>query len=297
MITWIEFINQCISLPTGDDFYFFVENAINELYNKNISSVIEKVRNSFREANKNNNISTIAIGIRDCIEYCQKRSKNITNEDEKNKTNLFLDSLIYISDEIPKIIQECQVEQESSKEESTKAVMDSFDSKMEELQKKIASMEENIKLQNETIDSKAFQLIINTVSILGIFAAIVLTFNVGISFSTEVLQNFMQSSIYHSVLVVLLFGFIIGNVIFALFAFLRHVYKSTTDESFKNTIFGQIIKIFNIVLAVLFILNIICWFLGVSEFRDVCVDNRVQEYFSEIADETTTQDISIEETT
>ena len=79
----------------------------------------------------------------------------------------------------------------------------------------------------------------NSITILGIFSAVVLTFNMGISFAAEALETFMQSSVYHSILVILLFGFIIGNVIFALFAFLRYIHKDDPAEKLhKRYVYG-----------------------------------------------------------
>ena len=148
---------------------------------------------------------------------------------------------------------------------------------------------ESEKLQKETnrsLQKSEKNMIQTSIAILGIFAAVVLTFNMGISFAAVALENFMQSDVYHYVLVIVLFGFIIGNVLFALFAYLRHIHISqSTDESAKTTqpsesirktIIGKIVIIFNITLIVILIVDVCCWGCGVVERRN----NYIQEKFS-----------------
>ena len=184
---------------------------------------------------------------------------------------------------------ECQkkkLEEQIAEYEKLKQQIDNSTDALEKLQKEATSIDDKIlkaeNAQKERLHSTEKNMIQTSISILGVFSAVVLTFNMGISFAADVLQTFMQSSIYHSVLVILLFGFIIGNVVFALFAFLRHIHKDITKESFKETLLGKIIKYFNIVLAALLVINIACWLFGASEYRDKWVDKRVQECFSEI---------------
>lgn len=58
------------------------------------------------------------------------------------------------------------------------------------------------------------------VTILGIFAAIVLAFTAGLSFSSSILQNINQASIYRLSFIAVFIGFFIFNIIIALFSFL-----------------------------------------------------------------------------
>lgn len=63
------------------------------------------------------------------------------------------------------------------------------------------------------------------VTILGIFAAIVLAFTAGLSFSSSILQNINQASIYRLSFIAVFIGFFIFNIIIALFAFLTAIAK------------------------------------------------------------------------
>lgn len=61
------------------------------------------------------------------------------------------------------------------------------------------------------------------VTILGIFASIVLAFTGGMTFSSSVLENIDKASIYRIILVISFLGFIIFNILWMLIHFLRDI--------------------------------------------------------------------------
>lgn len=81
------------------------------------------------------------------------------------------------------------------------------------------------------------------ISILGIFAAIVLAFVGGITFSSSVLQNISSISIYRLLIVVDLLGFVLTNVLYMLMNFILEINEKKMSF-FKiwilNFIFGGI---------------------------------------------------------
>lgn len=77
------------------------------------------------------------------------------------------------------------------------------------------SKDNQAKMQNEYI------------TILGIFASIVLAFTGGMTFSTSVLENISVSSIYRIVVISLILGLILFNVIWLLIDFLRDINGKT----------------------------------------------------------------------
>ena len=98
------------------------------------------------------------------------------------------------------------------------------------------------------------------ISILGIFAAIVLTFVGGITFSTSVLQNISAVSVFRLLLVVDLLAFFIINVIYILVKFIF-----TINE--KNTKLFNI-KILNITCLVIAVVIVISWMLNVNQIPE-----------------------------
>ncbi len=99
------------------------------------------------------------------------------------------------------------------------------------------------------------------ISILGIFAAVVLAFSGGIAFSTSVLNNIAQASIYRTVGISLIIGLVLINVLFGLF-----YYISSLVSKDKKDILPLIIS--NVIFVVLLALTIIAWNYGFVENRN-----------------------------
>lgn len=95
------------------------------------------------------------------------------------------------------------------------------------------------------------------ISILGIFAAIVLTFVGGITFSTSVLQNISAVSVFRLLLVVDFLSFVLINVIYILVKFIF-----TINE--KNAKLFNI-KSLNIACLVIAIIIVISWILNANQ--------------------------------
>lgn len=97
------------------------------------------------------------------------------------------------------------------------------------------------------------------ISILGIFASIVLTFVGGITFSTSVLQNISNISIYRLLLVVDFLAFVLFNVVYILVKFIFTI--NNKDARLFD------IRTINIVCAIVAALVIIGWFFSVGELQ------------------------------
>ena len=94
------------------------------------------------------------------------------------------------------------------------------------------------------------------ISILGIFASIVLAFVGGMTFSTSVLQNMMGVSIYRLLAIVDLLGFVFINVIWLLVKFVATI-NDKKLEAFK-------IKWFNIFCIVFAFIIFACWLIKIE---------------------------------
>lgn len=102
------------------------------------------------------------------------------------------------------------------------------------------------------------------IAILGIFASVVLTFTGGIAFSTSVLNNIAQSSIYRTVCVSLIIGLVLINVLYILFGYVNKLVDK--EKTIKSPLIA------NIVIIAMLILVGIAWLCGCVEKRNSFVD-------------------------
>lgn len=136
---------------------------------------------------------------------------------------------------------------------------------LSEAQEKVSSM------SKETMDAlKSSQK--DYISILSVFAAIVLAFTGGITFSTSVLQNIDSVSIYRICFVMLILGFILLNTIYVLVYYLNKiVYKREKND--KN--YQKPIIIINVVLIVAMFILSAFWYCGTVEKRNYNIENEL----------------------
>ena len=69
------------------------------------------------------------------------------------------------------------------------------------------------------------------ITILGIFAAIILAFVSGLVFSNSVLQNIDKASIYKLLLISITIGFFITNILLFLFSFVKSIIRNNENNS------------------------------------------------------------------
>lgn len=98
------------------------------------------------------------------------------------------------------------------------------------------------------------------ISILGIFAAVVLAFVGGITFSTSVLQNISAVSVFRLLLVVDFLAFVLINVIYILVKFIFTINEK--DAKLFN------IKALNIACLIIAVIIIISWLLNANQIPD-----------------------------
>lgn len=98
------------------------------------------------------------------------------------------------------------------------------------------------------------------ITILGIFATIVLSFVGGITFSSSVLQNLSSISIYRISFIVVCLAFVLINLIYMMFYFIVAINNK------KIKLFN--IKFFDIICGVAIIIIIICWLLSITNLPE-----------------------------
>lgn len=81
------------------------------------------------------------------------------------------------------------------------------------------------------------------ITILGIFASIVMAFVGGLTFSTSVLSHMHEVSIYRLVFVICCIGFLIFNTLFALFGFILRITEKEVDYCVFRVVNGVFVAI------------------------------------------------------
>ncbi len=99
--------------------------------------------------------------------------------------------------------------------------------------------DEKLEIVMSDIDHREKKLYETNISILGIFSAIVLTFNASISFFAAILESLATASTYKFILIILIIGFITTNVLFGLYTFLSFVYKKNDKKHLLKNINKQ----------------------------------------------------------
>ena len=105
------------------------------------------------------------------------------------------------------------------------------------------------------------------ITILGIFASIVLSFVGGITFTTSVLQNIDKVSMYRLVLMIDFIGFILVNVMYILISFILEI------NDINKRRYNKYIKCINRVLLAVACLIILSWFfdiIGIQKYISRC---------------------------
>lgn len=117
----------------------------------------------------------------------------------------------------------------------------------------IEEAKENLQKQVKSVEKEY-------ISILGIFASIVLAFVGGITFTTSVLQNISAVSVFRLLLVVDFLSFVLINIIYILIKFIF-----TINE--KNAKLFNI-KALNITCLIIGIVIVVSWILSINQIPD-----------------------------
>lgn len=153
----------------------------------------------------------------------------------------------------------------------------SGESALEKMQEKINGLEYDIQDAKDDTSEVRTQLKNSQkeyIAILGIFAAVVLAFTGGIAFSTSVLENIAEASIYRTIGVSLVIGLVLINVLFGMFYYIN----SLVDK--KNKIYPLIIS--NSVIILLLIGTVVAWHCGFVEDRNTRIKTPPQKIAQEI---------------
>lgn len=142
--------------------------------------------------------------------------------------------------------------------------------------------QENIKREQENTEAKINSQQREYIAILGIFSAVVLTFVGGIAFSTSVLENIAQASVYRILIVTLIIGVVLVNSFFGMFYYVNALISK--EKRIRP------LWITNIVLLLLIVGVVVAWFLGTVEQRNGKIDNMSTSFYEKQVDENVEQE-------
>ncbi len=135
-----------------------------------------------------------------------------------------------------------------------------LDKNYKEIDKNHKELDKNHKELSENLNKQQVQYI----TILGIFASIVLTFVSGLVFSNSILSNIDKASIYRLVFVMAFIALFVGNILYFLFTFLLRI--SLKNIHFKT---NWLLIVFNIIILVIMSIDLMCYLFNVKTIDNI----------------------------
>lgn len=182
------------------------------------------------------------------------------NYDSKGNLIDISDSINKLYDHVNLDVARLSVSDAGDEKYSGKSAFDELQNQIRSLKEIAHSSNEEVKKVKEKLNNSQKEYI----SILGIFSSVVLAFTGGIAFSTSVLNNIANSSVYRIIAVSLIIGLVLSNIIFCLFYYIGNM----VDKKLNTTP----IIILDIILIVLFAITVYAWYTGVVEVRDKSIE-------------------------
>lgn len=195
----------------------------------------------------------------------------------KDKNNDFIDVSLAIDKLYDHINLDCaRITYTNSIKMETSNKFENIEKTYEQIRSDISNVQKDYNKMEDSIERNKIEYI----TILGIFASIVLAFVGGITFSTSVLNNIGNASIYRIVLASLIIGFVFYNIIYALFEFLR---KINGDKGEKSKL---LFYIFNGLVVLMMIVTVFAYSYNWVNVKHMSVEQSENEII-----ETTTSDL------
>lgn len=149
----------------------------------------------------------------------------------------------------------------------TKDRFDEWDKQQDKERRRIASQMKELEDKAGSMQRNAENMQRDYVTILGIFAAILITFVAGMTFSSSILNNIDKVSIYRLTFVMLMIALMLFNLLQVLIDFIRKMQNHDIETRSEQKLFCSKAFIINVVLFLLLVLDFFCWIffqMGVS---------------------------------
>ncbi|MGL2374601.1 hypothetical protein ACOWK5_00405 [Helicobacter pylori] len=130
-----------------------------------------------------------------------------------------------------------------------------FDEKMSRVKDVSIKLEKELNKNYEKLSEELNKQQTQYITILGIFASIVLTFVGGLAFSTSVLSNIDKANAYRLVFVMAFIALFFGNILYLLFSFLSKISLSKEKKDKQENFFKKPIFWFNLIVTILLVIG------------------------------------------
>ncbi|GAA8220758.1 hypothetical protein UBN68_04740 [Helicobacter pylori] len=132
-----------------------------------------------------------------------------------------------------------------------------FDEKMSRVKDVSIKLEDELNKNYKKLSEELNKQQTQYITILGIFASIVLTFVGGLAFSTSVLSNIDKANAYRLVFVMAFIALFFGNILNLLFSFLSKISLSEEKKDKQENFFKKLIFWFNLIVTILFVIGFV----------------------------------------
>lgn len=130
-----------------------------------------------------------------------------------------------------------------------------FDEKMSRVKDVSNKLEDDLNKNYKKLSEELNKQQTQYITILGIFASIVLTFVGGLAFSTSVLSNIDKANAYRLVFVMAFIALFFGNILYLLFSFLSKISLSKEKKDKQENFFKKPIFWFNLIVTILLVIG------------------------------------------
>ncbi len=132
-----------------------------------------------------------------------------------------------------------------------------FDEKMSRVKDVSIKLEDELNKNYKKLSEELNKQQTQYITILGIFASIVLTFVGGLAFSTSVLSSIGKANAYRLVFVMAFIALFFGNILYLLFSFLSKISLSEEKKDKQENFFKKPIFWFNLMVIILFVIGFV----------------------------------------
>ncbi|MFA8026378.1 hypothetical protein AB9R78_03290 [Helicobacter pylori] len=132
-----------------------------------------------------------------------------------------------------------------------------FDEKMSRVKDVSIKLEDELNKNYKKLSEELNKQQTQYITILGIFASIVLTFVGGLAFYTSVLSNIDKANAYRLVFVMAFIALFFGNILYLLFSFLSKISLSEEKKDKQENFFKKPIFWFNLMVIILFVIGFV----------------------------------------
>lgn len=198
------------------------------------------------------------------------------DEEKRGRFTTNIDNLLRVTCENDKIFSELHYDSDTKKD-IVKIIIKIFDHshlairQIENVEKIMAS---TISQAKQEIKKEVNEMEKQYISILGIFASIILAFVGGITFSTSILQNIHNASIYRIIFICSILSLTLINIFYILLSFIASINKL----KIKDILPKKLYLISNVIIITIMVLDIFAWIFELKLLHDDIIIPYIHNY-------------------